>query len=127
MLPLAGLLAIAVGLPFFVLASTAPLLMRWFAAVSRSGQDPYPLYAASNAGSLVGLLAYPLLVEPLLPLDRQQLWWAAAASAAFALVAACATVASSRGQESGVRGQESGKSDASSPSPTICVTRLQGC
>src|SRR5262249_30057761 len=51
MLPLVVILAIAVGLPFVVLAATSPLLMRWFAAIT-SGRDPYYLYSASNAGSL---------------------------------------------------------------------------
>src|SRR5688572_17352986 len=53
--PVAGLilgLAACVGGPFLVLAATAPLLQKWFAAASH--RDPYPLYAASNAGSLIG-------------------------------------------------------------------------
>ena len=62
-----GLLS-AVGLPFFALATTAPLLQTWFA---RSGRNPYWLYAASNAGSLLGLLAYPFFFEPNLPMDEQ--------------------------------------------------------
>ncbi|MFO0926340.1 MAG: fused MFS/spermidine synthase [Gemmataceae bacterium] len=93
MLPLLGLLAVAVGLPFAALATTSPLLMRWFAAAGGpAGRDPYYLYAASNAGSLLGLLAYPLLVEPALPLHRQQTWWAVAAAAEFALIGLCAVV-----------------------------------
>lgn len=69
-------LAATVGLPFFALSATAPLLQRWF---SRTGHpaaaDPYFLYAASNAGSLVALVAYPLLVEPNLPLSLQSHAW----------------------------------------------------
>jgi hypothetical protein len=65
---LLALLGRTVGLPFFVMATTGPLLQAWF---SRSGHrqasDPYFLYAASNLGSLAGLLAYPFLLEPLLP------------------------------------------------------------
>ena len=49
-------------MPFVAAAATAPLLQHWYAQVS--GRDPYFLYAASNLGSLVGLLGYPLLVEP---------------------------------------------------------------
>lgn len=64
-----GALAAAVGAPFLVLSGTGPLLQRWFAMTGhREAEDPYFLYAASNLGSLGGLLAYPLLVEPLLPL-----------------------------------------------------------
>lgn len=97
MLPLLGALAVALGLPFFVLATTSPLLMRWFALLSR--RDPYPLYAASNAGSLLGLLAYPLVVEPLLPLPAQEVWWATAATLVFALIGLCALLARSKTPE----------------------------
>ncbi|MEZ4410088.1 MAG: hypothetical protein R3A52_26970 [Polyangiales bacterium] len=75
--------------PAFVLLSTgAPLLQRWY--VTATGSDPSPLIAASNVGSLVALLAYPLAVEPLLALRAQ----GRAFTAGFALyvlaVAACA-------------------------------------
>jgi hypothetical protein len=70
--PLAWLvtvLALMVGLPFLVLAATGPLLQRWFSATDHPhAKDPYFLYAASNLGSLAGLLAYPFVIEPWLPL-----------------------------------------------------------
>ena len=67
----AYLLARLVGL-VFPLAATAPLLQRWFSRTAhRRAADPYFLYAASNAGSLLGLVAYPLAVERLLPLSEQ--------------------------------------------------------
>jgi hypothetical protein len=73
---LATLAALA-GLPFFTLSASAPLLQLWFGRVGhRLSQDPYFLYAASNAGSLIALLAYPLLIEPLLPLPAQSRAWA---------------------------------------------------
>lgn len=60
-----AMLAVAVGLPFFAVSTSAPLLQKWFAATGHpSAKDPYFLYAASNAGSLLFLLGYPLLVEP---------------------------------------------------------------
>ena len=65
-----------VGLPFFVLSTTAPLIQRWAGLVS--GRSPYALYALSNAGSLVGLLGYPFLLEPALGLERQRSLWATA-------------------------------------------------
>lgn len=75
--------------PLFVLLSTgAPLLQRWYARAS--GADPRPLLAASNVGSLVALLAYPLLLEPLLPLRAQSRLFAAAYVAYVALVARAA-------------------------------------
>ena len=65
-----------IGLPFFLLSATAPLSQTWrFDADSPSGAAPYWLYAVSNAGSLFGLLSYPLLFEPLLPLSAQQDAW----------------------------------------------------
>src|SRR5262249_46165871 len=63
------LLATTVGLPYFLLASTGPLLQRWFYLLHRE-RSPYRFYALSNAGSLVALLSYPFVVEPLLPLGR---------------------------------------------------------
>src|SRR5262245_24821715 len=73
---LLGLLTVAVGLPLFVVSTTGPLMQRWFAATShRHASDPYFLYAASNFGSLVGLLSYPILWEPRLRLaDQSRLW-----------------------------------------------------
>src|SRR5271165_404005 len=74
---LIGRLAATVGPPFFALTATAPLLQRWFSRSDHpAASDPYFLYAASNAGSLIALLAYPLLVEPYLPLPLQSRAWA---------------------------------------------------
>ena len=75
-LALLGLLAVSIGLPFFVVSSTAPLLQRWLVHTDHpAGRDPYFLYRASNFGSVIGLVSYPLLVEPRLALDDQgQLW-----------------------------------------------------
>jgi SAM-dependent methyltransferase len=70
---LLGALTIAVGLPFFVLATNASLVQKWHAM--RTGNEPYFLYAASNAGSFVSLLAYPFLVEPRAGLQSQLRGW----------------------------------------------------
>lgn len=68
------LLTVSVGWPFFALSASAPLLQAWFAR-AKSVADPYFLYAASNSGSLIALLAYPVLLEPNMTLVRQsQLW-----------------------------------------------------
>ena len=70
------LLTITVGLPFFVVSATAPLLQRWFTHTGHpAAHDPYFLYAASNLGSMLALLAYPALIEPRLPL-RASAWMA---------------------------------------------------
>jgi hypothetical protein len=70
-------LALAIGLPFFVLSAGAPLFQKWLAGTRLPGsRDPYVLYAASNAGSLLALAAYPVLIEPSFGLARQALLWA---------------------------------------------------
>ncbi len=71
-----GALTVIVGLPFFALAASGPLLQKWFAASGHpAGVDPYFLYSASNAGSLLALLAYPTALEPALRLGEQSRWW----------------------------------------------------
>ncbi|MGH2473873.1 MAG: hypothetical protein ACRDIL_01310, partial [Candidatus Limnocylindrales bacterium] len=67
-------LGVIVGLPFLVLSSASPTTQRWFAALP-GGREPYRLFAASNAGSLIGLVAYPTIVEPNLDLIDQARWW----------------------------------------------------
>ncbi len=69
------ILLVAVGLPYFALASNSPLIQAWFARLY-PGRSPYWLYALSNAGSLLGLLSYPVLVEPALRLRWQGWLWA---------------------------------------------------
>jgi SAM-dependent methyltransferase len=72
-----ALLAALIGLPFFFLATTAPLVQRWFADTDDpAAKDPYFLYAASNLGSFVGLIIYPVLVERYLTLKQQGFLWA---------------------------------------------------
>lgn len=74
---LLGLLVMTVGVPFFVVAATAPLLQRWFSATRHpSARDPYFLYGASNLGSMLALASYPFLLEPNFPLARQASLWA---------------------------------------------------
>ncbi len=73
---LVGLLALSVGWPFFALSASAPLVQAWFARSGhRLSADPYFLYAASNCGSLLALLAFPILLEPALTLAGQARAW----------------------------------------------------
>jgi hypothetical protein len=81
-------LASCVGLPFLAVSGTAPLLQRWYAGAT--GRDPYFLYAASNLGSLVGLLGYPLVVERTLTLAGQRSVWMGGFAVLALLIATCA-------------------------------------
>jgi SAM-dependent methyltransferase len=78
----------SIGPLFFMIAAQAPLMQRWFA--DSGGGDPYPLYAASNLGSFGGLLAYPLLLEPMLTLKVQSLVWSVGYGVLVVLVGLCA-------------------------------------
>lgn len=69
---LLALLVVLVGAPFFVISTTAPLMSKWYSALGTVGsKDPYFLYAASNAGGILGLISYPFLIEPNLRLVEQ--------------------------------------------------------
>ncbi|MCI0555449.1 MAG: ferrichrome ABC transporter permease, partial [Anaerolineae bacterium] len=69
------LLIVSVGLPYFILASNGPLMQAWFSRIFPD-QSYARLYALSNVGSLLGLLAYPVLIEPTLSLRSQGWTWA---------------------------------------------------
>ncbi|MBV9774104.1 MAG: class I SAM-dependent methyltransferase, partial [Gemmatimonadetes bacterium] len=99
---LLGRMAVTVGVPFFVLAGTGPMLQRWFAGTGHpDAENPYFLYAASNLGSMLALLSYPLLVEPRLGLAQQSRSWTAGYVALLLGVAGCA-LALRRGATAGV-------------------------
>ncbi|RKG94124.1 ferrichrome ABC transporter permease [Corallococcus sp. CA053C] len=97
-LRLMGMLAVTLGLPFFVLSTTGPLLQSWFAR-ARPGRSPYVLYALSNAGSLLALLGYPFLVEPWVGRGAQAWGWAVGFGLFVVLVLACARDVLSRTTE----------------------------
>jgi spermidine synthase len=89
-----SVLLMSVGLPFFVISTSAPLLQKWFASTSHpAATDPYFLYGASNLGSILALLSYPSLVEPHLPLLDQSRLWTAGYFALVVLTLACAVLA----------------------------------
>ena len=93
-------LALSVGAPFAVLSATAPLLQAWYARVRAGhadGQNPYVLYAASNLGSFLALLAYPVLIEPLMTLSGQRATWSGGYAAFMLMIVALAFVAWRRG------------------------------
>lgn len=82
-----------VGLPFLVVATSAPLLQRWFAHTGHpAAQDPYFLYGASNLGSFLSLLAYPFIIEPTLGLSTQSWTWTIGYTTLVVLVLGCAAM-----------------------------------
>ena len=119
---LLGVLAITAGPPFLVLAANGPMLQRWLAGTRhRAGRDPYFLFAASNGGSLLGLLAYPLLVERELTLDGQGELWAIGYGLAALLVLASAAVlwrAEPAAEEAALDGADAPAPAPSAPAPT---------
>lgn len=84
-----GLMATAIGLPYFLLSSTGPLLQVWFSR-EKPGSVPYRLFALSNFGSMLGLVGYPILFEPALSIPRMSIGWSVAYGG-FALI--CSIIA----------------------------------
>lgn len=87
-----GQLAFCVGIPFFVISSSAPLLQRWFSLGQTDGEqsEPWFLYAVSNVGSLGALLGYPFLVERAMGLDSQRWFWMGCFLVLATMFAVCA-------------------------------------
>jgi SAM-dependent methyltransferase len=102
---LLGVLAVSIGAPFAVLSATAPLVQAWHARTihAETGAEPYALYAASNLGSLLALLAYPALVEPLATVKGQTSGWSAG-YVAFVMLMATLALSVSRARVAAVQG-----------------------
>lgn len=84
------LFTVSIGLPFFALAGNAPLLQAWFARTGhRHADDPYFLYGASNLGSLLALLSYPVLIEPAATIAQQSAMWSLGFKALAVMVGLC--------------------------------------
>jgi len=113
------LLTATIGIPFFVLSTSASVLQHWLSRTDHpSARDPYFLYSASNFGCVLALASYPVLVEPIFTLRQQTRLWTIAYAAFAVLAAACATVA---WRHSGGRGQ-----DSQMPAQSIMCTDLAG-
>ncbi|MEC9093479.1 MAG: fused MFS/spermidine synthase [Planctomycetota bacterium] len=88
---LLALLFSVVGAPFFAVSATSPLLQQWFAQTQHQrSTNPYFLYSASNAGSIVALLAYPFLIERILAVDSQAYLWRGIYIGFFVSMVVCA-------------------------------------
>src|SRR5215510_10582714 len=87
---LIGLFTASIGLPFFALAANSPLLQAWFARTDHpAAKDPYFLYAASNVGSFLALVSYPIVIEPYVRLGDQAWSWSVGFCFLIALLAGC--------------------------------------
>ena len=87
------MLFLAIGLPFFVVSTTSPLIQKWFSEIGHhTSHDPYFLYVASNIGSLAALLSYPFLLEPNIGLAEQKSYWSIGYVLLCLLIAVCAFI-----------------------------------
>ena len=88
-----GALMTSVGMPFFLLSTSSPMLQQWLTTDRRRpSADPYVLYAAGNVASLVALLSYPLVLEPSLRLGQQRAFWVVGYAGLAILMVACAVM-----------------------------------
>ncbi|MFN7333608.1 MAG: ferrichrome ABC transporter permease, partial [bacterium] len=122
------LLLATVGGPYFVLASTGPLMQKWFSQTSPD-RSPYRLYALSNIGSLLALLSYPFVFEPWLALHTQVLLWTAVylAFAGFAGWCAVAVLKHSKNAVVPAQQAEFGKLVVHAAKPSIVQVLLWLC
>ncbi|MDP8972267.1 MAG: fused MFS/spermidine synthase, partial [Actinomycetota bacterium] len=113
---LLGLLLVSVGLPFFAISTTNPLVQKWLADTDHpAARDPYFLYRASNLGSVIGLLGYPLLVERELTLYTQGIVWSVGYGLLLILVLASAVMLWRSPRPSVAEGEEEAEPLAGDP------------
>jgi len=103
-----GVLAVSVGLPYFVLSTTSSLMQSWYSRMNREG-SPYAFYVLSNAASLLALLSYPVVIEPNLRLREQALAWSVGFGVYLGAVGWCAlqllATRSDEGEKTGKRAE----------------------
>jgi len=117
-----GLLAVTIGLPYFILSTTSPLLQAWLAR--RSGVVPYRLFALSNFASMLALLSYPILIEPNLTVRLQSLTW----SAGYVVFAvACCAAAWTSARQDGIESAAREVAEAPSAASRLLWISLAAC
>jgi spermidine synthase len=116
------LLAASVGLPYFVLSTTSPLMQSWYAG-ARGARLPYRLFALSNTASLLALLAYPIGIEPFLPISRQLRWW----SGAYMVLVLLASASALGSRSTKVAQEGAGAGDASPAHRPLLWIGLAAC
>lgn len=121
-------LAVSIGGPYFAVSTTTPLLQHWF-SVSRHrlANDPYFFYSISNGGSILGLLAYPFVIERLFDLDSQELVWSAGYGTLVGVTVLCGWLTLRGSRKEAVR-FETGSADrpATTHDPSLEIERLDG-
>lgn len=116
-------LTLVVGLPFFVLSTSAPLLQAWFSRADRElGKDPYFLYVGSNLGSMLALAAYPVVLEPIFGLGAQSRVWRIGYVVFALMVLGCVAMVWRAGSERTKDKDDEPKE--STPAPSIPMSKL---
>lgn len=119
-------LVLVIGLPFLVVATTGPLLQRWYSwGDTHRAHDPYFLFAASNLGSFGGLLAYPFLIEPALSLDAQRTAWSVGFGVFVLLTGTCALTVRARDRADATAAGRPLAPQPGSPAAVSGLTRRQ--
>lgn len=119
-----GLLAVTIGLPYFILSTTSPLLQAWY--TRRSGSVPYRLFALSNLSSMLALLSYPVLIEPNLAVRHQSIAWSAG-YVGFAVCCAIAAWMAARARSAESSAQPAYRAEAPSVSMRLLWIGLAAC
>lgn len=115
-----SLFAVGVGVPFFAVSASAPLLQYWFSRTGHPhGRDPYFLYGASNIGSFAALLLYPFLLEPLLPIGSQSFLWSSGYLILGAMIVTCGLVLWRMDNGEATSDEPQNGSETSGSSPTV--------
>lgn len=113
-LSILGVLLVTVGLPYFVLSTTGPLLQSWF-SLSLPGTSPYRLYALSNIGSLLALISYPFVFEPMTGMANQAVFWSIGFISLAILCGTCGWVTAATGVK---------RSDTSDDSQSLTTEKI---
>ena len=129
-----ALLTVAIAIPFFVVSTSAPLLQKWFGYTGHpSARDPYFLYSASNFGSLISLLGYPIFIEPNLSIVNQAWLFAGGFAVLAVLIFLCGRAAAnpigvppaSRMPPSRENGQGGSQSTSGGEPPPSLIRKLK--
>ncbi len=118
-----GLLTVSVGLPYFLLSTTSPLIQAWYSRRYKTAL-PYRLFALSNLASLLGLLAYPFLVEPIITIRQQSTGWSTAYAVFVIIAIATAWISRHAADDDNCLITEQGATDSPECRPPSFIDKL---